>query len=144
MPKLETWAALGSLGMGIMFVALLLSFFKFLIGPKGNGPDVYVDPGGAMIQLVSISGAPCLILAGTVFGLVKSYGADHAAIILIATGITLVIGMIVAWMWIPKINEQFIVGGMDVIPMIFLIAGLSISILGGYLFRKSKKMKFTR
>lgn len=81
MPKLETWVALGSLGMCIMFTALLLSFFNFLVGPKGKGPDVYVDPTGVMIQLISISGAPSLILAGTVFGLTKSYGAIHAAII---------------------------------------------------------------
>jgi hypothetical protein len=40
MPKLETWVALGSLGMCIMFIALILSFFNFLVGPKGNGPDV--------------------------------------------------------------------------------------------------------
>lgn len=60
MPKLETWVALGSLGMCIMFISLILSFFNFLVGPKGNGPDVYVDPTGVMIQMISISGAPSL------------------------------------------------------------------------------------
>ena len=138
MPKLETWVALGSLGMCIMFTALLLSFFNFLVGPKGKGPDVYVDPTGVMIQLISISGAPSLILAGTFFGLTKSYGAIHAAITLITTGIILITGMIAAWTLTLKINEQFIVGGIDIIPYIFIVAGMSIAILGIYLFKKSK------
>lgn len=138
MPKLETWVALGSLGMCIMFIALILSFFNFLVGPKGNGPDVYVDPTGVMIQLISISGAPSLILSGTVFGLTKSYGTIHAAIILISTGIILIAGMVAAWTIILKINEQFVVGGIDIIPYSFIVAGMGVAILGIYLFKKSK------
>ncbi|HEX6028824.1 MAG TPA: hypothetical protein VFY64_07285 [Nitrososphaeraceae archaeon] len=34
MPKLETRVAIGSLGMSIMFIALLLSFFNFLVYEK--------------------------------------------------------------------------------------------------------------
>ena len=138
MPKLETWVALGSLGMCIMFISLILSFFNFLVGPKGNGPDVYVDPTGVMIQMISISGAPSLILAGTVLGLAKSYGTIHAAIILMTIGIIMIAGMIAAWTLILKINEQFVVSGIDIIPYIFIVAGMGISILGIYLFKKSK------
>lgn len=142
MPKLETWVALGSLeGMCIMFIALILSFFNFLVGPKGNSPDVYVDPTGVMIQLISISGAPILILAGTVFGLTKSYGTNHAAIILITTGIILIVGMIAAWTLLLKINEQFVGGGIDIISYIFIVAGIGIAILGIYLFKKSKSYR---
>jgi hypothetical protein len=139
MPKLETWVAFGSLAMGVMFVALMLSFSNFLIGPKGNGPDIYVDPTGVLVQLISIAGAPSLILAGIVFGLSKSYGAVHAAIILIVTGIILVVGMVIAaLMLIPKIEEQFTVGGLNSIPYVFTVGGISIAVLGGYLLRKSK------
>lgn len=142
MPKLETWVAFGSLGMGIMFISLMLSFLNFLIGPKGNGPNVYVDPTGVVIQLISIAGAPSIILAGTVFGLRKSYDTVYAGIILIITGIILIVGMIiVAWMFIPKIEEQFRIGGFDLILYIFIIAGIAIAILGSYLLRKSKNFK---
>jgi hypothetical protein len=141
MPKLETWVALGSLGMCIMFIALILSFFNFLVGPKGNGPDIYVDPTGVMIQLISISGAPSLILSGTVFGLTKSYGTIHAAIILITTGIILIAGIVAAWTIILKINEQFVVGGIDIIPYSFIVAGMGVAILGIYLFKKSKNYR---
>jgi hypothetical protein len=124
-----------------MFRALILSFFNFLVGPKGNGPDVYVDPTGVMIQLISISGAPILILAGTVFGLTKSYGTIYAAIILITTGIIVTVGMIAAWTLLLKINEQFVGGGIDIIPYIFIVAGIGIAILGIYLFKKSKSYR---
>jgi hypothetical protein len=124
-----------------MFIALILSFFNFIVGPKGNGPDVYVDPTRVMIQLISISGAPSLILSGTVFGLTKSYGTIHAAIILITTGIILIAGMVAAWTLILKINEQFVVGGIDIIPYSFIVAGMGVAILGIYLFKKSKNYR---
>ena len=65
MVTLETWVALGSLAMSGMFVALMFSFYIFLVGPEGRGPDVTADPGALLIQTISISGAPSLILAGT-------------------------------------------------------------------------------
>src|ERR687889_208280 len=111
MSKIETQVALGSSGMTIMFMALILSFFYFLIGPKDNGQDLHVDPTGVLIQSISISGAPSLILAGTVFGLGKSYGTIHSATILMTTGIIMIAGMIAAWTLILKINEQFVVSG---------------------------------
>ncbi len=92
-----------------------------------------------MIQLISISRAPSLILAGTYFGLTKSSCAIHAAIILITTGIILIAGIIAAWALTLKINEQLLVGGIDVIPYIFIVAGMGIAILGIYLFKVSKK-----
>ena len=142
MPKLETWLAFGSLGMASMYIALMLSFLNFLIGPKGNGPNVYVDPTGVVIQLISIAGAPSIILAGTVFGLRKSYTIVYAAITLIITGIILIVGMIIsAWILIPKIEEQFSVSSFDVIPYIFAVAGVAIAILGTYLLKKSKNYK---
>ena len=125
--------------MCIMVIApRILSFFNFLVGPKGNSPDIYVDPTGVTIQLISISRAPSLILAGTIFGLAKSYGTIHAAIILITTGIILIAGMIASWTLILKINEQFVVGGIDIIPYNFIVAGMGIAILGIHLFKKSK------
>jgi hypothetical protein len=37
--NLETWTALGSFGMVIMFVTLIISFYNFLVGPDGKGPE---------------------------------------------------------------------------------------------------------
>jgi hypothetical protein len=89
--------------------------------------------------LISISRAPSLILVGTYFGLTKSSGAIHAAIILMTTGIILISGIIAVSTLTLKINEQVIIGGIDVIPYIFIVAGMGIATLGVYPFKISKK-----
>ena len=142
MAKLERWVALGSLGMGIMFVALMISFYFFLIGPQGKGPDVYVDPGGLAIFIISISGAPSLILAGTVIGITKTYQTMFASVILITTAIILITGMIVIITRIlPEINEQYIMGILDKVPYVFIIGGLGIVALGVYSLNKGKSLR---
>jgi hypothetical protein len=131
--------AIGSLGMAIMFIALILLFFNFLIGLKGNGPDVYVDPIEVVIQLMSVAGVFSLILSCTVFRLTKSYDTINAAIILRIREIILLVCMVIAaWILIPKIKEQLIAGGIDIICYISIVTGVATAILGSYLLRKLK------
>ena len=137
--NLETWIALGSFGMAIMFVALIISFYNFLVGPDETGPERDVAPGPAVYQILSISGVPSIILAGVVFGMRKTDQSRSAATILIVTGILLIFGMVVALMLVPKIEEQYIEGGINTIPYIFIIAGAGVIGFGGYLFYKNYK-----
>jgi hypothetical protein len=139
MINLETWISLGSLLMAIMFIALIISFYSFLVGPDGKGPGIYVDPQGVLIQIISISGVPSLILAGTVFGFQKKYETMHAALILIAAGIILIVGMFIAMTILPKINATYIIAGMDLILYIFIIGGIGVACFGCYLLNKSKR-----
>jgi hypothetical protein len=139
--KFETWVALGSLALGIMFVFLILSFYNFLIGPGGKGPQVFVDPIGVLILNVSISGAPCLILAGVVFGLTRTSARRNSALILISTGIILIAGMSAARVAFTKINPLFVVTGMDIVPVIFIVGGMGVVVLGGYLVNASRKVR---
>lgn len=141
MVKFETWVALGSLALGIMFVFLILSFYNFLIGPGGKGPQVFVDPIGVLILNVSISGAPCLILAGVVFGLTRTSAQRNPALLLISTGIILIAGMSAARLEFTKINPLFVVAGMDIVPVIFAISGIGVAAVGGYLVKTSKKVR---
>ena len=138
MINLETWISLGSLLMAIMFIALIISFYSFLVGPDGKGPGIYVDPQGVLIQIISISGVPSLILAGTVFGFQKKYETKHAALILIAAGIILIVGMFIAMTILPKINATYIIAGMDLILYIFVIGGIGVACFGCYLLNESK------
>lgn len=54
--NLESWIGLASLGMAIMFVILIFSFFNFIIGPDGKGPQRVIDARALLIQIISISG----------------------------------------------------------------------------------------
>jgi hypothetical protein len=141
MAKFETWVALGSLVLGIMFVFLIISFYNFLIGPGGKGPQVFVDPIGVLILNVSISGAPCLILAGVVFGLTRTSARRNSALILISTGIILIAGMFAARLQFTKINPLFVATGMDLVPVVFIVGGMGIAVLGGYLVNASRKVR---
>jgi hypothetical protein len=142
---LETWVALASLGLSIMFVALMISFYFFLVGPAGNGPQIYSDPVALLIQITSISGAPSLILAGIVPGLVRTHRATPSSIILICVGIIMIAGMIIVITIIPKINEQYLLQGIKIMPSVFIIGGIGILVIASYILTKprwSKKYEF--
>jgi hypothetical protein len=137
--KLEDWTSLASLGLGAMFVALLLSFYNFLIGPEGMGPERVVEPGSLLLQLIFISAAPCLILAGVAFVLAKTYGSPIGGALLIAAGVIIVVGMVIGITMVPKISSQYIVGGVGVAPFIFMPAGAGVTGIGGYMLAVSKR-----
>jgi hypothetical protein len=137
--KLEDWISLASLGLSAMFVALLLSFYIFLIGPEGKGPERVVEPGSLLIQLIFISVAPSLALAGSAFAMAKTYGSPIGGMFLIAAGIILIAGMTIGVTMVPRIQSQYIVGAVGVTPYIFMPAGAGVAGIGGYMLAVSQK-----
>ena len=140
MVTLETWVALGSLAMSAMFVALMFSFYIFLIGPEGRGPDVTADPSALLIQTISISGAPSLILAGTVLGISRGAVSRNAGLVLVITGSIMTAGMLMLISsTLPKIDHQYYTVGIGYVPIIFVIAG--IGVIGCGLTTINKKVR---
>ena len=140
MTKFETWVALGSLALGVMFVILILSFYNFLI-KWSISPQTSVDPFGVTVQIVSIAGAPSLILAGVAFGTARSSSGRKPAFILITTGIIFIAGMSAARIVFSKINALFVIAGLDLVPIFFIIGGIGVAALGGYLLMTSKRAR---
>jgi hypothetical protein len=138
MLNLETWVSLGSLGMAVMFAALMISFYLFLVGPDAKGPGIYVDPHGVLIQIISISGVPSLILAGTVFGLQKRYAVKYADIILIASGIILIVSMAIVIIIAPQINRNYSFQALEIVPFVFIVSGIAIACLAAYSLNRSR------
>jgi hypothetical protein len=137
--KLESWMSLASLGLSAMFVGLLLSFYNFLIGPNGDGPQRVVEPGSLLLQNIFISGAPCLVLAGFVFGMAKTFGTRVGGSLLLGAGVLMVAGMVYGINMLKDIDEQFMVGAMPYAPYFFLFAGAGVAAVGGYLLLVSTK-----
>ena len=133
MAKLESWTSIGALAIGGLFVSMMISFYAFLVGPEGEGPNVDVDPGALLAQTISISGAPSLILAGVVFGLSFRSRNAFAGLILILTGFLLIVGMWIADTMIQDIDIQFKTIGLDYAPKIFVAAGIGVLTLGAYI-----------
>lgn len=125
--------AVATLGLSVMLVGLMLSFYNFLIGPDGDGPQRVVEPGSLLLQIIFISGAPCLVLAGFVFGMAKTYGTRAGGILLLAAGIVMVAGMVVGTTMLERIDEQYLVGAMPYAPYFFMGAGAGVMAVGGYL-----------
>ena len=142
MVTLETWVALGSLAMSAMFVALMFSFYIFLIGPEGRGPDVATDPAALLIQTISISGAPSLILAGTVLGISRGAVSKNAGLVLIIAGSIMTVGMLMLiGSTLPKIDKQYYAVGIDYVPVIFVIAGIGVVGCGFTTFNKKVRSR---
>ena len=141
MVKLETSVSLASVALIVMFVLLMYSFVSFLIGPQSQGPDIVVQPEGVLIQVVSISAAPGIILAGITFGLVRYYGSRKIGIILCISGIVLMIGNVLILSMIPRIPQILFVPG--IIPLTYglLAAGVGIIILGIIVMMREGKIK---
>ena len=137
--KLESWMSLASLGLSVMFVALLLSFYNFLIGPEGEGPQRVVDPGSLLLQLIFISAAPSLVLAGFVFGMSRTFGTRIGGILLLASGIVMVAGMLQGIEMLNQIDEQYLVGTMPYVPYFFMGAGAGVLAVGAFLLAISGK-----
>jgi hypothetical protein len=137
--KLEDWTSLASLGLAAMFVTLLISFYNFLIGPGGTGPERVVEPGSLLIQLIFISAAPCLILAGFTFMIAKTYGSRVGGSLLIVAGVIIIAGMTISLAMVPKIPHQYVVGAVGVAPYIFMPAGAGVTGIGGYMVAMSKR-----
>lgn len=141
MVKLETSVSLASLGLIVMFVLLLYSFISFLIGPQSQGPDIVVQPEGVLIQIVSISAAPGIILAGITYGLIKNYGSRKIGIILCVSGTVLIIGNILVQDMISKIPQILFVPGIVPLTYGLLAAGIGIVVIGIIVFMREGKIK---
>jgi hypothetical protein len=131
--------SIASLGLAMMFVLLVLSFYNFLIGSEGKGPERFVDVRGVVIKALSISGAPSIILAGISFGLSKNYGNRLSGILLSFTGIVLIIGMVVSLSLTSKVNSEFFHPLLLIVPYTFILGGIAILIIGSIVYLKTNK-----
>ena len=139
MVTLETAVSLASLGLIVMFILQLYSFIYFLIGSMSQGPDIVVQPEGVLIQVISISAAPGIILAGIAYGLVKDYGSKKIGIILCISGAILLIGIVLIQGMIPKIPEIVFVPGIIPLSYAILAAGIGIIVIGIIVFMREGK-----
>jgi hypothetical protein len=141
MTNLETWVSLASLALIVMFVILLNSFVTVLIGPQSQGPNIDVQPPGVVIQIVSISGAPGIILGGITYGLAKNYGSRNSGIILILAGAILVGGLLYVGSRAPNIPENYTVPYFEALRYAFVVAGAGIVAIGAILLRSPRKSR---
>jgi len=133
---IEKWVAAASLGLFIMFVAEILTIFNYLINPSQE-----IQPGGKILQYISIGVAPAVILAGTAFLLSRRYGSRSIAAMIIAGGAILLVGMYYANTLLLQISKSYLVTEVTITPPLFMAISIPIMIVGAILFRIKPKPK---
>ena len=114
----------------------MTSFYSFLIRSGPQGPDIPVQTPGVIIQVVSISAAPGVILCGITYGLAKDYGSKEAGLILFVTGVILSAGMLYFGTLVSQTPETYAVPFLEILQYALVAAGFGIMVIGILLIKK--------
>ena len=133
---IEKWVAAASLGLFVMFVAEIITVFNFL-----SNPTQEIQPGGKILQYISIGVAPAVILAGTSYLLSRRFGSRFIGSMIIAGGAVLLAGMYLANIMVAKMPPQYLVTEVTVTPPLFMAVSIPVMIVGALLFRLKPKPK---
>lgn len=130
----EKYVAAASLGLFIMFVGEIITLYDFMVDPQ-----MEVEPEPKILQFISIGIAPAVILAGTSFIMAKRYGSKPIGAMIIAGGVILLVGMIIAYYILEDINERYQVFTVNLTPPLFMVVSIPVIIVGAVLFKIKKK-----
>ena len=130
---IEKWIAAASLGLFVMFVAEILTIFHYLTNPSQE-----IEPGTKILEYISISIAPAVILAGISFIMSKRYGSKPIGAMIMIGGVVLLGGMYYANTLLPQISQSYLVTEVTLTPQIFMAVSIPVIITGAVLFKIKK------
>ena len=136
---IEKWAAVASIGLFAMFSGEMVSIYNFMTDVPDDlefGPMFEANP--KILQFISIGVAPASILAALSFLMSKRYGSKPIGAMIIGGGLIMMIGMIVCYSLIDRINEQYITDAVKFTPVLFMLLSIPVMITGTVLFRIKK------
>ncbi len=131
---IEKYIAAAALGLFIMFVGEILSLYNFLIEPQ-----IPLEPESKIFQFISIGTAPAVILCGTSYIMSKRYGSKPIGKMIIAGGVILLVGMIIAQLLLDEIDTIYLLPAVTITPPLFMAVSIPVMITGIILFRVKKK-----
>ncbi len=131
---IEKYLAVAGLGLFIMFGAEINVLYNYLINPTSE-----VEPEPKVFMYISIGVAPAMCITGTAFLMSKRYGSRSVGALIIAGGIVLFASMFYANTLVPKIDKNYLVFAVGIVPQIFMVVSIPIIGIGGWLFRTKKR-----
>ncbi len=140
MLKIVDWLSISVIGLVTLFVFLSISYYNFLIGPNSEGPTTTIEPSSSFIQIIFLSIGPAIILSFFLRPLSEG-NSKLPFILLLASGIILIIGMVFVSSLIPKITSIEIPEWISYVPWIFIIFGIVLLIIGYISFKNYRKMR---
>ena len=136
----EKWLAITSVGLFAMFAGEMISVYNFMntvaedaVVAQGFSPDP------KLIQFVSIGVAPAGILAAVAFIMSRNYGSKQIGTLIIAGGIILLAGNIIAYSMIDSFPEVYVTNAVVFVPLLFMALSAPVMAVGSSLILKRKK-----
>jgi len=138
---IEKYVAVASLGLFIMFVGEILTVYNFMINPLTDilGNPIRFDAESKIYQFISIGIAPAVILAGTSYLMARQYGSKPIGFMIIASGIILLIGMIITYTLLEQLEEVYLVTVVTITPLLFAAVSIPVIIVGVTLLKQKKR-----
>lgn len=102
-------------------------------------PPRDVEPEPKILQFISIGVAPACVLAGTSFIMSKRYGSKPIGLMIIASGVILFVGMLMAQSLIDSIDQAYLISTVRITPPLFMGVSIPVIIFGVMLFRIKKQ-----
>lgn len=141
----EKYIAAASLGLFVMFVGEIISLYVFMVEPpQPDDPFSLIrefEPDPKLYQFISIGVAPASIMAGVSFIMTKKTGSKNIAIMIVAGGTFLLIGMVYAYSLISDIESQYMTAAVSIVPPLFIVVSIPVMVIGAFLFRVKKPKK---
>ena len=140
------YIAMAGIGLYAIFVGEIISIFNYMLEPSGQAllDDFIkppVEPSAKILQFISISVAPGLIMSATSFLTARRFGSKQIGWLIIAGGLVLLIGMFYANTMIDGIEKDLRVFTVTVTPPLFMAVSIPMMVVGALLFRIKKRPK---
>ncbi len=138
---IEKYVAIASLGLFIMFVGEILTVYYFMIDAPTDiiGDPIRIDPEPKIYQFISIGIAPALVLLGLSYLMARQYGSKPIGFMIIASGVILLIGMIIAYTLLEQLEKVYLITAVTVTPLIFAAVSIAVIIVGVTLLKQKKR-----
>ena len=132
------YIAMAGIGLYAMFVGEIISIFNFMNDPTLT--DIF-EPESKILQFISISVAPGVIMSGTSYMIARKFGSKQIGWLVIAGGIVLLVGMFYANIMLDSVDKDYHIFTVLVTPPLFMVVSIPIMIVGGLLFRIKKRSR---
>ncbi len=134
--KVEIGAAFVSLALALFFISYFISLFQVFTKPLDIGTAVVAQQSWQKIFIgTSVFGIPTIGVSVATYILAKRNALKIVSIILIIQGIIIIIGMLLTLNISNNFINEYKELNMDIIPKIFLIAGVIPIALGIHISR---------
>ncbi|MFQ5497775.1 MAG: hypothetical protein ACE5DU_07825 [Nitrosopumilus sp.] len=137
---IEKWLAITSVALFVMFAGEMISIYNFMTDvPETIEFSVIFDPDPKIFQFISIGVAPAGILAAVPYIMTRRYGSKSIGGLIVGGGVIMLIGMLVCYSLIDKIDDTYMTDVVKYVPLLFIVLSFPVIGIGAYLTKEKKK-----